>query len=158
MQLWNFAGERLATLPGVALPGASTNNTIYVSNPQDLMFVYCPPASTSSGGVDGAVAAGSGGPVTGNSGPAAPSGQGCIRVFDLQVGRQVALVQQQPQPQQGGEPGSKAVEGHEAAAAGAAAARAAEAALQHVTGLYYDGSSHRLYTGTADGKVQAWAI
>jgi hypothetical protein len=78
-------------------------------------------------------------------------------VFDLQVGRQVALVQHRPQPQHADEASSKAAGAHKAAVA-AATARAAEEALQHVTGLYYDGSTHQLYTGTADGKVQAWAI
>lgn len=166
MQLWNFQGERLATLAGAAL--STTANTVYVSNTQDLLFVYCPPASSTapdSAPPGGLTAAGQQerGAADGRAGSAAQGSGGgrqdtthlgCVRVFDLLTGCHVAAVQQ---PEQAGGahplgPAGSRRGGHPTASAVAAAA------LKHVTALLYDQASHRLYTGTADGKVQAWGL
>lgn len=165
-QLWNFQGERLATLAGAAL--STTANTVYVSNTQDLLFVYCPPASSTapdSAPPGGLTAAGQQerGAADGRAGSAAQGSGGgrqdtthlgCVRVFDLLTGCHVAAVQQ---PEQAGGahplgPAGSRRGGHPTASAVAAAA------LKHVTALLYDQASHRLYTGTADGKVQAWGL
>ena len=155
MQLWSLpGGQRLATLAGARLPASC--NGIYVSEDQRLMFVYCAPPEAASGG------SGSGGSASSGSGSATaaaavvPAAGGSVRVFDLLRGRQVAAVQAPPPPPPPDLPGCS--NGAAAATPEARRAAAAAAALRHVSALYYDQPTHRLYTGTADGRVQAWGL
>lgn len=77
---------------------------------------------------------------------------GCIRVYSLLTGRQVAVIQQRlPWKEQRPWPPSAARRQERLAAAAAAA-------LKHVTSLLFDEHTHRLYTGTADGRLQSWAV
>ncbi len=186
MQLWDFEGNCLATLAGAWLPSSSAASTVYVSNGQELLFVYCPPGSVDSsagsslkphaagGGAAQAAAAAAAAAAAGPADEArwwewsdeaaqqhgaqqqqqqqqAAAGElpsGCIKVFDLLSGRQVAVVQP-PLPWSGrGKPALR----------DAVAAAAARAALQHCSTLFYCEASRRIYTGTANGKVQAWAL
>lgn len=172
LQMWSLRGECLATLAGATLP-ASAVNLIYVSESQEALFIYCPPeinssaGNSSSGGnsssstsdsrpaaagpqapeADGLTESGRGvgaGGASASSGSSA-AGQGCIRVYDLLRGCQVALVQQAaPAPGSG--------------CATQGARQAAVAALRHISALFYDEDTHRLYTGSADGRVQAWGL
>ena len=70
---------------------------------------------------------------------------GCVLVFDLLTGRQVAELRPPRTPSSAGK-------------AAAAAAAAARAALRQCSTLFYCEASRRLYTGSADGKVHAWAL
>lgn len=192
MQLYNFEGECLATLPGAWLPSSAAAATVYVSDGQDLLFIHCPPGSVPSGGSGSSAgdthtstAAGSasaGVAAATNAGAAAeeeeeeaeaearwwewsggtgrqvqdvaaqqPSAaahelNGCIKVFSLLTGQQVAIVKP-PMPR-----------GAKAAPRDVAAAAAARAALQQCSTLFYCEASRRIYTGTTDGKVQAWGL
>ena len=170
-QLWSFSGERLATLQGAALSAAASMGTIYVTNPQDLLFFWCPPGEPSQaatgdgGGSAAATEPGRPAPAAGEGAQAAAAGphagdaaggaqMGCVRIYDLLHGRQVAAVQQRAQPVLGPSSGGHGKLDLRAERRAAAAA----AALKHVTALFYCEASHRLYTGTADGRVQAWAV
>ena len=180
MQLWDFRGNCLATLAGAWLPSSSAASTVYVSNGQELLFVYCPPGSVDSsgnsslkphaagGGAAQAADAAAAGAVDEarwwewsdeaaqqhsaqqqqQQAAAGEASSGCIKVFDLLSGQQVAVVQP-PLPWSGrGKPALR----------DAVAAAAARAALQHCSTLFYCEASRRIYTGTANGKVQAWAL
>ncbi|KAL4458701.1 hypothetical protein ABPG75_013566 [Micractinium tetrahymenae] len=159
-QLWSFEGQRLASLAHAVLPDAAAINTVYISEHQDLMFAYCRPGdssrepvtpgvATAATAAPAAAAAGAAG--GGSEGSSDSAALGCIRVYSLLTGRQVAVVQQHPQRQQRpGLPGSARRQARLAAAAGQA--------LKHVTSLLMDERTHTLYTGTEDGRLQSWAV
>lgn len=186
-QLWSCQGECLATLPGAALPAGASSNTIFISDAQDLAFVYSPPALSPACPSVRWHPHLSGEPVPARPyEPATPHGEarlqalqhvhqgerqeweqaarrghgidckcrrsGGVRVFDLLRGRQVAEVTAPPPPPPGPLPGAAT----KADAREAQRAAAADAALCQVTAVLYDEASHRLYTGGADGRVQAW--
>lgn len=156
-QLWSLpGGERLATLEGVRLP--ATCNGIYVSDCQRLMFLYsAPPEAASGGGGDGGDGTGELGPAAAPASAAAAAAaqaveSGSVKVFDLLHSRQVAAVKAPPPSPALGLPGCAATVPRTHLEAAAAAA------LQHVTALFYDERTHRLHTGTAGGRVQAWGL
>lgn len=173
MQLWSFDGQRLASLAHAVLPDAAAINSVYISEAQDLAFIYCRPGPSSRGGeqatanaataeegaaaeadaADAAAAASAGAEAHGGNGQGRDStALGCIRVYSLLTGHQVAWIQQQraQQEQRQGVPGGG---GRQARMAAAGAA-----ALKHVTSLLFDEHTNRLYTGTADGRLQSWGV
>ena len=190
MQLWDFEGRCLATLAGAWLSNPSAASTVYVSDKQDLLFIYCPPGSERSlpnhceklpddaaDNAARAAAAAAAGPAATEANEAwwwewsagadqpplqneeqphaaaaaaaaAAEPTGCIKVFELLKGRQVAVMKA-PKPWSGrGNPAPR----------DAAAAEAARSALRQCSTLFYCEDSRRIYTGTAHGKVQAWAL
>ena len=153
LQLWSLEGEWLASLPGAALPTAAAINTIFVGNQQNLMWVYSPPGSTAGAAAAGGASAAAR-PFVGRSEEEGEEEQqqqqqqqGCVQVFDLRSGRQVATVTARQRPPGGGRGKQQA-----------RAAAASVAAMRHLSALFYDEQSHRLYTGTADGRVQSWSL
>jgi hypothetical protein len=178
LQLWSLEGRQLATLQGAAL--STTANTVFVSDQQDLLFVYCPPSSSTTLTTGSTAAVGSTAADVGSI-PARQGGtsvapeqqqddgragrsatkpvphQGCVHVYDLLTGRQVATVQHHielgGQAPPAWQRSSSARSSRDVPATSAAAA-----SLRQVTALFYHQASHRLYTGGADGRVQAWGL